>query len=151
MKRNDLIHPELSHVIAQMGHGQKLAVVDAGMPIPQGIRRIDLAFAPAQPGWLPVIEVIQKELCIESYIFASELAEQHVQELARCLNSEILDNQNPTAQDAGTQASGQRDELVAEVISHTELKEQLADCVAVVRTGEFTAYANVILVAGVVF
>lgn len=36
-------------------------------------------------------------------------------------------------------------------ISHEELKEELKKCKAVIRTGEQTPYANVILRSGVVF
>jgi len=36
-------------------------------------------------------------------------------------------------------------------ITHEELKILSAEAVAIVRTGEFTPYANVILVSGVVF
>jgi D-ribose pyranase len=38
-----------------------------------------------------------------------------------------------------------------EYVSHTELKLQTAQARPVVRTGEFSPYANVILVSGVVF
>jgi D-ribose pyranase len=36
-------------------------------------------------------------------------------------------------------------------VTHAELKTQTASARAVVRTGEFSPYANVILVSGVVF
>jgi D-ribose pyranase len=32
-----------------MGHGDALCVADAGLPIPNGVPRIDLAFAPGSP------------------------------------------------------------------------------------------------------
>jgi D-ribose pyranase len=38
-----------------------------------------------------------------------------------------------------------------QTISHEELKEKTRQARAVIRTGEFTPYANIILVAGVVF
>jgi D-ribose pyranase len=38
-----------------------------------------------------------------------------------------------------------------EFVSHAELKTRTASARAVVRTGEFAPYANVILVSGVVF
>lgn len=38
-----------------------------------------------------------------------------------------------------------------EAISHDEFKMRTKSAAAVVRTGEFTPYANIILVAGVVF
>jgi D-ribose pyranase len=42
-------------------------------------------------------------------------------------------------------------EIPIETISHAEFKNRTASARAVVRTGEFTPYANIILVAGVVF
>jgi D-ribose pyranase len=38
-----------------------------------------------------------------------------------------------------------------QTVSHQELKDLTRDARAVVRTGEFTPYANVVLVSGVVF
>jgi len=43
------------------------------------------------------------------------------------------------------------DGVPIEDISHARLKELCKQAVAVVRTGEFTPYANVVLVSGVVF
>jgi D-ribose pyranase len=43
------------------------------------------------------------------------------------------------------------DEVPIETVTHLILKEQTRLARAVIRTGEFTPYANVILVAGVVF
>jgi D-ribose pyranase len=49
----------------------------------------------------------------------------------------------------------QLQKLLAEIpinaVSHNELKQRTGSARAVVRTGEFTPYANVILVSGVVF
>ncbi|MFP5476380.1 MAG: RbsD/FucU domain-containing protein, partial [Gammaproteobacteria bacterium] len=49
MKRTHLLHAELSQVIAAMGHGDMLVIGDAGLPIPDGPRRIDLAVARGVP------------------------------------------------------------------------------------------------------
>jgi len=42
-------------------------------------------------------------------------------------------------------------EVPIEFVTHSELKTRTASARAVVRTGEFSPYANVILVSGVVF
>jgi D-ribose pyranase len=42
-------------------------------------------------------------------------------------------------------------DIPIEVVSHESFKARTSDAKAVVRTGEFTPYANVILIAGVVF
>ena len=64
--------------------------------------------------------------------------------------AEEIKTQNP-------QVLGQVEELFAgknvevEFVSHVELKEQTHDCKAVIRTGETTPYANIILQAGCIF
>jgi D-ribose pyranase len=42
-------------------------------------------------------------------------------------------------------------DIPIETVTHLIFKEQTRSARAVVRTGEFTPYANIILVAGVVF
>jgi len=49
MKRTTLLHAELSEVIARLGHGDLLVIGDAGLPIPDGPRRIDLAVSAGVP------------------------------------------------------------------------------------------------------
>ena len=46
MKRTALLHAELSHTIATLGHGDMLVIGDVGLPIPNGPRRVDLALTP---------------------------------------------------------------------------------------------------------
>ena len=42
-------------------------------------------------------------------------------------------------------------ELETVFVSHTELKKQTRECKAVIRTGETTPYANIILQSGCIF
>ena len=41
--------------------------------------------------------------------------------------------------------------MEVEFVSHTELKRKTKECKAVIRTGETTAYANIILQSGCIF
>ena len=42
-------------------------------------------------------------------------------------------------------------DVEVEYVSHTELKQQTRNCKAVIRTGETTPYANIILQSGCIF
>ena len=42
-------------------------------------------------------------------------------------------------------------EVEVEFVSHVELKARTRDCKAVIRTGETTPYANIILQSGCIF
>ncbi|MEO5794647.1 MAG: D-ribose pyranase [Rhodoferax sp.] len=133
MKRTPLLHAELSQVIASMGHGDMLVLGDAGLPIPVGPgapQRIDLAVCRGTPDLRTVLQAVLTELQVESTIIASEALGAH-QEL-------------PTWYDHALPAQ-------PATLGHTEFKKLCSQARAIVRTGECTPYANIILVAGVAF
>lgn len=125
MKRSGLLHGELSRLIALMGHGDLLVIGDAGLPVPPGVPLIDLAVAPGMPGLFDVLDAVLAELVVERAAIASEAA--------------------------SALAAKFRNRLDCEAISHEALKSESRAARAVVRTGEFTPYANVALWAGVPF
>jgi len=131
LKKDGILNSDLSEVIASLGHKDMLVVSDAGFPIPRDVRRIDLAVRQGLPGFLEMIEAIADELEVEKIIIAEEMLEKSPQ-MKEDLD-EIFDG------------------AAFKAIAHAELKELSKEAAAVVRTGEFTPYANVILVSGVVF
>lgn len=131
MKARGIIHPRLAAVVAAMGHGDLLGIADAGLPVPLQVERVDLGFAPGKPGFLDVVRAILEELRVEAYVLAEESREacpQYVRTLQESLP-----------------------EADAVWVDHEELKRLTAGARAVVRTGEFTPYANVLLRSGVDF
>ena len=73
MKKTPLLHAELSGLIARMGHGDMLVIGDAGLPIPEGPVRIDLAVTANLPRFMDVVNAVLGELCVESAVIAQEL------------------------------------------------------------------------------
>ena len=129
MKRTALLHAELSHAIATLGHGDMLVIGDVGLPIPPGPRRIDLALTPGIPAVADVLRVVLKEMQVEKAVIATEAVERNGGQLpAWC--------QLPVQPQA---------------LSHDEFKRLTEQAKVMVRTGECTPYANVILMAGVTF
>lgn len=133
MKRTTCINSEISRVIARMGHFDTLTVGDAGLPVPDGVTRIDLAVKLGLPQFIDVLETILTELEIQKATIAAEMAQS---------NPELL-----TYMEERIAREGAR--LV--MVPHEELKRMSKESRAVVRTGECRAYANVILESGVVF
>lgn len=131
MKKTGLLNQPLSNVIAGMGHFDELVIADAGLPIPAGPERIDLAVTEGVPAFLSVLRAALGELEVQSAVVAAEMAER-----------------SPTLYEALREALGA---CPIETIPHEAFKARTAKARAVVRTGEFTPYANVILVSGVVF
>ena len=131
MKRTALLHAELSEVIARLGHGDLLVIGDAGLPIPDGPRRIDLAVTPGVPRFETVLAAVLSEMQVESAVVAQELAAR-----------------NPAVDAALRQRLGA---VPIATTPHEDFKALTRAARAMVRTGEFSPYANVILRAGVVF
>lgn len=130
MKKQGIMNSEIAAVVAQMGHGDTICIGDAGLPIPHETKRIDLAVAAGIPSFLSVVANVLEELCVEEVIVAQELTEN--QEYYEKLQS-VLPIKKIT------------------LVDHEELKRLLPEAKAVIRTGEFTPYANIILKSGVIF
>ena len=131
MKKIGVINGPISEVIAKMGHYDMLMVGDAGLPIPPGVRRIDLALCQGVPSFIQTLRVVLSELKLQSVVVASEMQEVSPELYKKTLN--------------------ELDGVEVELVSHEELKAMSQKAVAVIRTGEFTPYANIILKSGVVF
>src|SRR5690606_41391189 len=68
------INPALSRVISETGHTDLIVVTDAGLPIPPGSERIDLAYRPGAPAVLDVLDTVLAELVVEGATVAAEVA-----------------------------------------------------------------------------
>lgn len=131
MKKTGLLNQPLSAVIAGMGHTDSLVIADAGLPIPPFVERIDLAIADGIPGFMQVLHATLRELQVEHAVLAAEIKDR-----SPALHAQILE------------ALGA---IPVSYVLHEDFKAQTEDAAAVVRTGEFTPYANIILFSGVVF
>ncbi len=131
MKRRGILNAELARVIAGIGHGQSVLIADAGMPAPPGVNVIDFAVVLGIPRFVDVLRAVIGEFAVERYVVATELVESNHALLGT--TRELLSGSDETS------------------VSHAELKKLSESCVAFVRTGEATPYANVLLCAGVVF
>ena len=131
MKKIGILNQPVSSVIAGLGHMDTLVVADAGLPIPQGTRRIDLALVEGIPGFLDTLRAVLTEMQVERALVAEEMLKT-----------------SPGVYEAIGELLG---DVPIESVPHSALKERTRSARAVIRTGEFTPYANIILVAGVVF
>ena len=131
MKKTTLWNSHLSTAIAQMGHTQTLTIGDGGLPVPAGVPRIDLAVTAGVPLFLEVLDAVLSELTVEKIILAEEIQSENPP-----MWREILER-FPNIQ--------------VSYVPHQKFKEETSHSNAVVRTGENTPYANIILVAGVAF
>ena len=73
MKRNRLLNSELSYEISRIGHTASITLCDAGLPIPAGVKRIDLAIENGYPSFIRTLDAILSELMVEEIVLAAEI------------------------------------------------------------------------------
>lgn len=133
MKKTFLLNAEISYVIARLGHTQTITIGDAGLPVPENVKRIDLAVSKQIPSFLAVLDAVLAEMQVERITLAEEIDLR-----APDLKNQILQR---------FQGHG----VDVEYVTHEQFKMMTVNCEAVVRTGETTPYANIILHSGVTF
>ena len=135
MKKTRLLNSELSYEISKLGHTDHICLCDAGLPIPGTPKRIDLAIEQNVPTFMGTLDVILSEMQVEEVVIAAEM-----EEVSPELYAELM---KKLEEKCG--------KVVVEKVSHEGFKSMTRESKAVVRTGECTPYANIILKSGVVF
>ena len=131
MKKGGILNPAICSLLAELGHMDELLIVDAGYSLPPDGHVIDLTLTPGIPRFLDVLRAVAEELVIESITVASEMSEYNpklYQEVLRIVGDVDVD----------------------EVPNH-EFKEQSDAVKGIIRSAEFTQYANVRVLCGSAF
>lgn len=129
MKEVGMINGAIDSALNRQGHMDLMMVVDAGFPCPDHVELIDIAVSEGVPAILDVLAELKNYHSVEKIVMAQDTKDH-----------------NPTYFDKVTKAFG--DGVEIEVIPHPELKERSHDVKTIVRTGDFTAWGNVMLVSG---
>ena len=133
MKKAGILNSDISRVLSYMGHTDRICIGDCGLPIPEEVERIDLALKFGVPTFMETLATVAEDMKIEKIVLAEEIKTQNPKVLAEV--EELFAGQNVEVQ----------------FVSHVELKLLTCDCRAVIRTGETTPYANIILQSGCIF
>jgi len=114
-----------------MRHTDLLCIGDCGLPCPDGTELIDVSLEQGVPRFIEVLRIVLEDMKVEKVILAEEIKEKNPQLLKEILRL--------------------FPDMSIVFIPHEELKKELTECKAVIRTGEATPYANVILQSACIF
>ncbi len=131
MKKGGILNPAICSLLAELGHMDEILIVDAAYPLPPDAHVIDLTLIMGIPRFLDVLRAVADELVIESITVASEITE-----FSPKLYQEILKTVG---------------DIDVDEVPHHEFKEQSHGVKGIIRTAEFTAYANVRILSGSAF
>lgn len=129
MYKTGILNSEISKVLSDLGHTDRIVIADCGLPVPKGVRKIDLALTFGVPSIESVYDILLEHMSVQKMIFAEEIKTD---------NSPLYEKIKET-------------DVEREFVSHEAFKKLTQDTVAIIRTGEATPYANVILESDVLF
>lgn len=131
MKKDRLLNPRLLEAVATTGHTDTLVIGDCGLPLPRGVEVIDLSITAGLPRFMDVLKAIDTEFVVESAVVASEIEEKNPS-----VWHEIQDEMQGKP---------------IRFVPHEELKRMSQSARYIIRTGETSPYANIVLIGGVNF
>lgn len=132
MQKGGMLNSAIAKVLADLGHTDTIVIGDCGLPVPEGVLKIDLALKPGTPSFMEVVAEVAKNMVIEKVEMASEVEERNPEVFAAM--KQLFPNERWIMD-----------------VDHEAFKKATAKAKCVIRTGEITPYANVILHSNVFF
>ncbi len=131
MQRVGILNSAIAKVLADLGHTDTIVIADCGLPVPDGVVKIDLALRLGEPAFADVLAEVLKYMKVERATLATEMATRNGE-----LQREVL---------------ALLGDVPHAVCPHEEFKARTRTAKAVIRTGENTPYANIILQSDCIF
>ncbi len=132
MKKSGILNSEISKVLADLGHTDQIAIADCGLPVPNNVQKIDIALKFDTPSFIETLESVLDDMEIEKVILADEIKTDNGK-----VENEVIN------------LVGEK--VAYEYIPHEEFKKTTKNVRAIIRTGERTPFANIILQSNVIF
>ena len=133
MQRHGILNSHIAKVLADLGHTDTICIADCGLPVPQGVQKIDLALDFGVPSFEQVVSIIAKHMKSEAVHAAKEIKEHNPEAY------DFLESTFPSSQYEWIETS------------HEAFKEATKQCKCIIRTGEASPYANIILRADCIY
>lgn len=130
MKKSRILNKYLNEAIAGLGHTEYIVIADAGFPIPDESKRIDLAIEKDKPGILEILDLVMSDLVYEECIVAEE---------QKAFNPPLFEKIGALC-----------DRCAVTTLPHADLIATMPlKAKYIVRTGAFEPWGNVVLRSGV--
>lgn len=129
MTETGILNREIAAQLSRLGHTDMLLIADAGLAIPEGTTVIDLSLKPGVPTAVEVLQEVLRHFSVEKVYLSQatlEVSPSRKAEFMGCFEGE----------------------MPLEVVPHPTLRDEMTKQVKfAIRTGDFTANSNIILVS----
>lgn len=123
-----MINRDIAASMAEFGHTDHLVIADCGLPVPNGVRCIDLSYELGKPSFIDILDAVLADFQQEAAFIAKE-----------------IEQANPVIE------TKIKDRVTVSYMTHEELKQLSKGAKLIIRTGEASPYANIVLRSGVIF
>jgi D-ribose pyranase len=128
MKKAGIVNRDISDLLSYCGHTDEFVISDIGLPLPQGVRVIDVSIKDNVPTVFDVADMISEHFSVEKIIFSSEAKASNPTHCQKII--ELFED------------------VEVEYMPHNDFKKRTTKSKGIIRTGDYTAWGNVILVSG---
>jgi len=129
MLKTGILNPQINSLLARVRHTNMLVIADRGFPFWSMIETVDISLADGIPTVLQVLVAIRPNFDISQIFMAEEFRAENSRE-----------TQALFAQTAG--------DIPVTFEPHNEFKKRVPQAIGLIRTGDTTQYANMLLVSG---
>ena len=124
-----ILNPQLLSLLARVRHTNALIIADRGFPFYSGPETVDISLVNDVPTVVQVLAAIRPEFRIQHAYMAHEFLESNTLETQARFTAALAD-------------------IPFSYESHVEFKRRVPGAIGLIRTGDTTQYANVVLVSG---
>ena len=124
-----ILNPQINSLLARVRHTNMLVIADRGFPFWPSIETVDISLVDNIPTVLQVFEAIRANFDIGKIIMAEEFIQANNADVNKLFAAAI----SP---------------IPHQYVAHTELKRLVPAAIGLIRTGDTTQYANMILISG---
>ncbi len=73
MKKQGILNSHISKILADLGHTDTIVIADVGLPVPDGVPKIDLALTLGSPSFEETVNAVASDMEIEKIVIAEEI------------------------------------------------------------------------------
>lgn len=129
MTETGILNRDIAAEMAKMGHKDKMMIADAGLAVPNTTKVIDISLSMNVPSSIDVLKEVLKHFSVEKIIL-----------------SQVTADVSPSRNEAFLSYFDKSVEVA--VVSQSVLRDEITkDVKFVIRTGDFTANSNIVLVS----
>jgi D-ribose pyranase len=126
MIKTGILNPQILSLLARVRHTNTLVIADRGFPYWPMIETVDISLVDGIPTVLQVFETLKANFVVGQIFMAAEFNAENTSETQQAL-------------------SNSREKIPISFEPHVEFKRRVPQAIGLIRTGDITQYANMIL------